>query len=287
MSDPRHKWQNVAMVTEHIDYSPFITEGFVSFVGDVKKVSVRILRDTGACVSFISEKILPFNDASNTGTSVLICGIGLNSFSVPIHKIHLSSALVDGVVNVGVRPTLPIDGVDVLLCNNLAGDRVWPEPVPPVVKTCPVPNTQQEDCSTASPEVFTACAITRAMSKNLTPSSSSGGKVYVPVLPPSLSCEELNRTQKEDQSLSFLFERVSSCSYAEYDIDQDDLLCKCSSPGKSDVAGPVTQVVVPLGYRDVVLKTAHGEAAGHFGISKTCRRIREHFFLASDETRRG
>lgn len=165
----------VETITEPVDYSPFITEGFVSMVGDARKVRVRILTDTGACIGLISEKVLPFDNVSDTGTSVLIRGIGSNSFSVPIHKIYLSSRLVDGIVDVGVHPTLPIEGVDVLLGNNLAGDRVWPEPVPPLVKTSPVTDTQQDDCATAFPEVFTACAITRAMSKILSRQSSSSG----------------------------------------------------------------------------------------------------------------
>lgn len=34
------------------DYAPFVTEGFVSLVGDLRRVPVRILRDTGASESF-------------------------------------------------------------------------------------------------------------------------------------------------------------------------------------------------------------------------------------------
>ncbi|TWW54514.1 Acetylcholine receptor subunit delta [Takifugu flavidus] len=89
------------------------------------------------------------------------------------------------------------------------------------------------------------------MSKNLSTRSSSSNGKYVPVLPPSLSREKVSLAQKEDKSLSFLFERVSSGSSAEYAIDQGLLLRKYSPPGKSDVAGPVTQVVIPIGYRDV------------------------------------
>ena len=44
--------------------------------------------------------------------------------SVPLHKVVLTSDLVVGEVELGVRPCLPMDGVDVILGNNLAGDRV-------------------------------------------------------------------------------------------------------------------------------------------------------------------
>lgn len=102
---------------------------------------------------------------------MLICGIGLNSFTVPIYKINFSSGLVDGdddVVNKGVHPILPIDGVGVLLGNNLSGVRVWPEPLPPMVRTSPVPNTQKDNCSTAF-----ACAMMRVCRHNLAPLGES------------------------------------------------------------------------------------------------------------------
>ncbi len=58
-------------------YSPFITEGRVSLVGE-KEIPVKILRDTGSMDSFILESVLPFSSQSHTGESVLIRGIGLN-----------------------------------------------------------------------------------------------------------------------------------------------------------------------------------------------------------------
>ncbi|XP_078145189.1 uncharacterized protein LOC139914508 [Centroberyx gerrardi] len=46
--------------------------------------------------------------------------------------------LVEGEVKIGVRPQLPVDGVDVILGNDLAGDRVWAEGPPHVVTQVPV-----------------------------------------------------------------------------------------------------------------------------------------------------
>ncbi len=37
---------------------------------------------------------------------------------------------------VGVRPSLPVEGVDIIMGNNLAGGRVWPDIFsPPVVSS--------------------------------------------------------------------------------------------------------------------------------------------------------
>jgi hypothetical protein len=83
---------------------------------------VCILRDTGTTQSLIVENILPFSESSATGARVLILGIELGLLEVPLHKVHLKSDLVTGVITVGTRLTLPIAGVSLILGNDLAGD---------------------------------------------------------------------------------------------------------------------------------------------------------------------
>ena len=68
------------------DYSPFVTEGYVSLLGSDVQVPVKILRDTGVSESFVLESVLPFSLETDTAISVLIQGIGLNTLSVPLHK---------------------------------------------------------------------------------------------------------------------------------------------------------------------------------------------------------
>ena len=77
-------------MSDFADYAPFVTEGFVSLVGASRRVPVKILRDTGASESLICQSILPFSSVSDTGSCVLIRGIGLQSFAVPLHRIQLS-----------------------------------------------------------------------------------------------------------------------------------------------------------------------------------------------------
>lgn len=52
--------------------------------------------------SFVLETVLPFSMETDTGTSVLIQGIGLNTLSVPLHKVKLISDLAQGEVSLGV-----------------------------------------------------------------------------------------------------------------------------------------------------------------------------------------
>lgn len=112
------------------NFSPFVSDGFVSLPKS-ERVPVKILRDTGASASFILGSVLPFSNETFTGDSLLICGIGLTKMSVPLHRVLLFSDLIQGEVELGVRPALPVEGVSVILGNNLAGGRVWSELPPP------------------------------------------------------------------------------------------------------------------------------------------------------------
>ena len=79
----------------------------------------------------------------------------------PLHTVHLESDLVSGPVVVGVRPCFPIEGVSFLLGNDLAGGKVLvkPELAVPMVTEC------NDKLAQKYPGVFSACAVTRAMSK--------------------------------------------------------------------------------------------------------------------------
>ena len=112
-------------------YASFMSDGFVTLVGSDKKVQVRILRDSGALNTLVREAILPFSPDSDMGRCVPVRGIGLQSISVPEHKLFLSCDLVQREVEVGVRPELPVTGVDIILGNDLAGGRVWPDHAKP------------------------------------------------------------------------------------------------------------------------------------------------------------
>uniref|UniRef100_A0A674PAM1 Gypsy retrotransposon integrase-like protein 1 n=1 Tax=Takifugu rubripes TaxID=31033 RepID=A0A674PAM1_TAKRU len=265
------------------DYSPFITQGTVSLVGDTNKVKVNILRDTGSATTLIREDVLNFSDVSDTGARVLIRGIDLQPFSAPLHKIELTSGLVNGTVVMAVHKDLPVEGVDILLGNNLAGGRVWPEsPPPPVVNVTPSSSLEFDECAQEFPSVFTSCALTRAKAKIEAERKPPRKEptAFVPVLPPSLHRDDVVAAQKEDASLSELWASVTGegSSESAYRVQNGLLLREWSPPAHRDVADPVMQVVVPRKLRDLVLKTAHGDVAGHFGVNKTYLRILEHFY---------
>uniref|UniRef100_UPI00358E1415 uncharacterized protein isoform X3 n=1 Tax=Myxine glutinosa TaxID=7769 RepID=UPI00358E1415 len=109
-------------------YQPFIYEGFVSLEGDLTNPRpVRVLRVTGAHQSLMLEGILPLSKSTATGDSVRLQGIG-GCVSAPLHVIHLESDLVSGPVTVGLQATLPVEGVSVVIGNDLAGGQIYGNP---------------------------------------------------------------------------------------------------------------------------------------------------------------
>lgn len=63
------------------------------------------------------------------GKTVLIQGVELGVFNVPLHRIYWKLDFITGPVTVDVRPTLSVPGVSFLLGNDLAGGKVVPDPI--------------------------------------------------------------------------------------------------------------------------------------------------------------
>ena len=104
---------------------------------------------------------------------VSLVGIGLETFRVPLHRIkllvsgletfrvplHRIKLLVSGPV-VGVTPSLLVQGIEMILGNDLAGGKVEPNPCVSDVPVCS--NCEPVE---AIPGLFPACAVTHAMAK--------------------------------------------------------------------------------------------------------------------------
>ena len=141
------------------DYKPFLSQGFVSINGSSDVKPVQILRDTGAAQSLLLESVLPLSERTSTDKSVLLQGVELGVIDVPLHRIYLKSDLITGPVIVGVRPTLPVQGVSLLLGNDLAGGKVVPDPIVCEKLTSDVASDDEND------DLYPACAVTRSMTR--------------------------------------------------------------------------------------------------------------------------
>ena len=151
------KSSSVDFMEDH--YKPFLSQGFVSLSDSSEALPVQILRDTGAAQTLLLEGSLPLSEHTLTGRSVLLQGVELCVIDVPLHKIYLKSDLITGPVIVGVRSTLPVQGVSLLLGNDLAGGKVVADPIVCEKITTDVAFDDEND------DLYPACAVTRAMAK--------------------------------------------------------------------------------------------------------------------------
>ena len=136
------------------NYKPFISEGVVSLVGDENSSQkVKILRDTGATQSLMLEN-------SFTGANVLISGVEMGVLEVPLHEVNIKSSLINGNIVIGMRPFLPVEGISLILGNDLAGEKVM---VDPRVVEKPRDDEKTEELAEKFPGIFPASVVTRSM----------------------------------------------------------------------------------------------------------------------------
>ena len=143
------------------NYKPFISEGVVSLVGDENSSQkVKILRDTGATQSLMLDSVLPLTEKSFTGANVLISGVEMGVLEVPLHEVNIKSNLINGNIVIGMRPSLPVEGISLILGNDLAGERVM---VDPRVVEKPRDDEETERLAEKFPGIFPASVVTRSM----------------------------------------------------------------------------------------------------------------------------
>ena len=143
------------------NYKPFISEGVVSLVGDENSSQkVKILRDTGATRSLMLDSVLPLTENSFTGANVLISGVEMGILEVPLHEVNIKSSLINGNIVIGMRPSLPVEGISLILRNDLAGEKVM---VDPRVVEKPRDDEETERLAEKFPGIFPASVVTRSM----------------------------------------------------------------------------------------------------------------------------
>ena len=145
-------------------FEPFVNTTTVSLLNSpTHSILVQVLRDTGASQSLILTNALPFSAESYSENNVLTKGVHSSDYnSVHLHNIRLHSDLASGDVSIGVIDSLPFDGIQLLLGNDLAGERVTVNPIM-TNKPCSIPIStviEQE-----IPNLYPSCAVTRAMAK--------------------------------------------------------------------------------------------------------------------------
>ena len=302
--------ENIDDTSSSTDYHPFVSEGYVSLSENGETVGVKILRDTGATQSLLVDGTLPLSEQTSVGASVLIQGVGLDVINVPLHQIFLKSELVSGPVIVGTRPTLPVDGISLILGNDLAGGRVQPDPH--VVNN---PNNLLP-ANEVLVQTFPACVVTRAAARRAQAQVNSDPNNEPAVLGDTLPAVDSTQTESGERQTvkeSQLLEKASDFSISRGQLvreqESDEEVTKlakyaineteASQEGQCfywksgvlmrkwrprDVPADeewtvVHQIVMPRKYRREILSLAHESAmAGHLGVNKTYLKILNHFY---------
>ena len=156
--------------------------------------------------------VLLFSEYSDTGDYIPVLGMGINVLNVPLQKLF--SDLFQGEAQVGVRPALPIEGVTMILGNGLVGAGVLSDVTPVVVTSVPLVKSKPDDSEREIPEVFTACAVNRAMSRDNSDfvkvdDDPKTVRLYMSDFPLSVSTGDLVREHQMDPSLKPLFDDAS------------------------------------------------------------------------------
>ena len=138
---------------------PFISEGVVSLVGDESSSQkVKIFRDTGA--TLMLDSALPLTENSFTGANVLISGVEMGVLEVPLHEVNIKPNLINCNIVIGMRPSLPVEGISLILRNDLAGEKVM---VDPRVVEKPRDDEKTQKWSEKFPGIFPASVVTCSM----------------------------------------------------------------------------------------------------------------------------
>ena len=103
--------------------------------------------------------MLPGLETCYLGQSVLIQGVS-GCTTVPLAKVYLNSDLATGYFTVGVQDSLPVEGVNFLMGNDIAGGKVVPDPI---VTSSPSPSNNTEQLEKEYPHLFPSCVVTRSM----------------------------------------------------------------------------------------------------------------------------
>lgn len=77
----------------------------------------------------------------------------MSFIKVPLHHVVVDTRLVSGCFKVAVRPALPVPDIDLIMGNDIAGDKVYP-----LLEVTEHPEAQAMPCdSEAIPDIYPAC----------------------------------------------------------------------------------------------------------------------------------
>jgi transposase InsO family protein len=288
-------------------FEPFVQAGSVSVGNSDESVLVNILRDTGCAQSLLLDGTLDLPRESFTGDFVPVRGFG-GCVNVPLCHVHLNCSLINAPVTLGVVSQLPVDGVKIILGNDLVGEKVTVRPELSDVSSsvCVVTRAQRRELDAEKTTFGVDSQSTSETTFGVDSQSTSETTFGVDSQATSettfgvdshsidvTSCNEfmlkqpgLAAEQRADSEFTSLFESAISEQEARdqaccYFLKGEILMRKWRPPDVSaDQEWSVSyQIVVPQKYRQEILRLAHDvPSAGHLGVNKTFAKVARHFY---------
>ena len=109
------------------------------------------------------DSVLPLTENSFTGANVLISGVEMGVLEVPLHAVNIKTSLINGNIVIGMRPSLPVEGISLILGNDLVGEKVM---VDTRAVEKPREDEKTERLAEKFPGIFPASVVTRSMKAN-------------------------------------------------------------------------------------------------------------------------
>ncbi len=272
-------------------YAPFLSKGYVIEGGE--KTPITILRDSGSLQTLIRAGVAAGVD---TGKHVVL-GSLWGQGSAPLVQLYLDSNCFCGSASVAVLPELPVQGVDCIIGNDLAGSNMGKSFSLPVLCERPQQaSVRLQQLESQEPHLFPLCAVTRSMAKSrptlqtFSAQSEAGDckpeepeqgsfdiaklfantDVFIPSSQSSTDNVTVGRTalidaQQQDDSLQSCREQAQnqlsdSGPTTTYTYRDGVLYRRWLPPTHSQedaIWATVEQIVVPLCYRQSLLELAH------------------------------
>ena len=285
------KRKNVSLINTR-EVKGSVPEIFKDFVSDIKVCtnesewkSVKCLRDTGAAQSLIVSRIVPSDIVENCLDYVLLGGFPNTVSSWPLVEVEINSSTMKGKHKMAVVDHLPVEGVEVIMANDIMGMNTVVNPV-----VCLIPEVTKEINAVTRSQVENSENEALTDVVRLFDSNSNNSRKLSKVGDKTPKTEQWDKTslitaQKADKSLDSIRKLIENGEPKDlvrpkYFI-KGKILCR-RSRNITDVADNFSfndQIVVPLNFRDGILERAHDNIfGGHLGVNKTYHKISRNFF---------
>ena len=140
----------------HDSFKPFQFKGSVARSSSSEdSVNVVIQRDTASNHSIIARSALPKGVIGEPNRSIILEGVG-GSELAPVCRLYLKSEIATGVADFAIKDRIEIEGVHLLLGNELAGRQVVPNVI---VAHEPLVESPTLDLESSKPELFPSCIV--------------------------------------------------------------------------------------------------------------------------------